>query len=293
MNGRIYDPLLGRFLSADIVVQAPGNLQSYNRYSYVINNPLTLTDPSGWFWEATPIVSFDPRLNSLEKAEAQVQVSQETVKMVRDDVVGGYESGAAHMEAAITEVANANGPIDVTIGVLHGVAAGGNAAGAVLNLLPTGKLGQNAVKGAEKLATKAESAVVRAVEKAEGKAATIEKRVEGAVAQDGSKVSKAAPAAELKGGTKKETGSYTNHHESGKTYDGKGSKERSQTSARRVEKETGDKHVATEWTPAKDERGAFKDESKRLDSHGGAKSEGNYNQIESPGKKKRIEDGEL
>lgn len=31
MNGRIYDPLLGRFLSADIVVQAPANLQSYNR----------------------------------------------------------------------------------------------------------------------------------------------------------------------------------------------------------------------------------------------------------------------
>jgi RHS repeat-associated protein len=48
MNGRIYDPLLGRFLSADIVIQAPGNLQSYNRYSYVFNNPLTMTDPTGY-----------------------------------------------------------------------------------------------------------------------------------------------------------------------------------------------------------------------------------------------------
>jgi hypothetical protein len=48
MNGRIYDPLLGRFLSADILVQAPGNLQSYNRYSYVFNNPLSYTDPSGF-----------------------------------------------------------------------------------------------------------------------------------------------------------------------------------------------------------------------------------------------------
>ena len=36
--------------SADVVVQAPGNLQSYNRYSYVMNNPLTLTDPSGFVW---------------------------------------------------------------------------------------------------------------------------------------------------------------------------------------------------------------------------------------------------
>lgn len=49
MNGRIYDPLLGRFLSADLLVQNPGSLQSYNRYSYVQNNPLTLVDPTGWY----------------------------------------------------------------------------------------------------------------------------------------------------------------------------------------------------------------------------------------------------
>jgi hypothetical protein len=48
MNGRIYDPLLGRFLSADIVVQFPGDLQSYNRYAYVRNNPLTNVDQSGF-----------------------------------------------------------------------------------------------------------------------------------------------------------------------------------------------------------------------------------------------------
>jgi uncharacterized protein RhaS with RHS repeats len=48
MNGRIYDPLLGRFLSADIVVQFTGDRQSYNRYSYVRNNPLSYTDSSGF-----------------------------------------------------------------------------------------------------------------------------------------------------------------------------------------------------------------------------------------------------
>jgi RHS repeat-associated protein len=48
MNGRIYDPLLGRFLSADPIVQFPGILQSYNRYSYVRNNPLSRLDPSGF-----------------------------------------------------------------------------------------------------------------------------------------------------------------------------------------------------------------------------------------------------
>lgn len=48
MNGRIYDPVIGRFLSADPIVQAPENTQSYNRYSYVFNNPLKYTDPSGY-----------------------------------------------------------------------------------------------------------------------------------------------------------------------------------------------------------------------------------------------------
>lgn len=48
MNGRIYDPLVGRMLSADIVVQAPGDLQSFNRYSYVLNNPLRFVDPTGF-----------------------------------------------------------------------------------------------------------------------------------------------------------------------------------------------------------------------------------------------------
>jgi RHS repeat-associated protein len=46
-NGRIYDPVLGRMLSPDNFVQSPYNSQSYNRYSYVWNNPLKYSDPSG------------------------------------------------------------------------------------------------------------------------------------------------------------------------------------------------------------------------------------------------------
>ncbi len=47
MNGRIYDPALARFMTPDAIVQDPLNLQSYNRYSYGFNNPLSGTDPSG------------------------------------------------------------------------------------------------------------------------------------------------------------------------------------------------------------------------------------------------------
>lgn len=48
MKGRIYDPVLGKFLSPDPLIQSPGNLQSYNRYSYVWNNPVNLIDPTGY-----------------------------------------------------------------------------------------------------------------------------------------------------------------------------------------------------------------------------------------------------
>ncbi len=51
MNGRCYDPVVGRFLSPDIVVQNPNNTQCYNRYSYCINNPLKYSDPSGWRYD--------------------------------------------------------------------------------------------------------------------------------------------------------------------------------------------------------------------------------------------------
>ena len=50
MNGRMYDPVLGRILSPDNFVQAPGNTQSFNRYSYCLNNPTKYTDPSGDFF---------------------------------------------------------------------------------------------------------------------------------------------------------------------------------------------------------------------------------------------------
>ena len=47
MNGRVYDPLIGRFLSPDMYVQLPGFSQSFNRYSYCLNNPYKYTDPDG------------------------------------------------------------------------------------------------------------------------------------------------------------------------------------------------------------------------------------------------------
>jgi RHS repeat-associated protein len=73
MRGRIYDPDQRRFLTPDPLVPRPTFGQSYNRYTYVLNNPLAYTDPSGYQAQddvdkptmvreedGTPVIKFPP-----------------------------------------------------------------------------------------------------------------------------------------------------------------------------------------------------------------------------------------
>jgi RHS repeat-associated protein len=46
-NARFYDPDIGRFVQPDTIIPSPANPQSWNRYSYVLNNPARYSDPSG------------------------------------------------------------------------------------------------------------------------------------------------------------------------------------------------------------------------------------------------------
>ena len=56
MNGRLYDPIVGRFLSPDSHVQSADFSQGYNRYGYCLNNPLVYIDEDGdFFWIAVAI----------------------------------------------------------------------------------------------------------------------------------------------------------------------------------------------------------------------------------------------
>jgi RHS repeat-associated protein len=65
MKGRIFDPKVGRFLTTDPIVQAPLSGQHWNPYSYVLNNPLTYVDPSGWeYGPGEPMPSADPTYGS-------------------------------------------------------------------------------------------------------------------------------------------------------------------------------------------------------------------------------------
>jgi len=55
MNGRVFDPVLGRFLSADPVIDGVFNSQGPNRFAYVRGNPLSFTDPTGWSTDRTVV----------------------------------------------------------------------------------------------------------------------------------------------------------------------------------------------------------------------------------------------
>jgi RHS repeat-associated protein len=55
MNARLYDPVVGKMISPDILVSKPYSSQAYNRYAYANNNPMKYIDPDGnfalqWLW---------------------------------------------------------------------------------------------------------------------------------------------------------------------------------------------------------------------------------------------------
>jgi hypothetical protein len=47
-KSRFYSPMLGRFIQPDNIIPGAGNPQSWNRFSYVWNNPINFNDPTGY-----------------------------------------------------------------------------------------------------------------------------------------------------------------------------------------------------------------------------------------------------
>nr|WP_281260967.1 RHS repeat-associated core domain-containing protein [Agarilytica rhodophyticola] len=98
MNGRGYDYNVGRFLSVDPIIQAPGNSQSLNPYSYIMNNPLSGTDPTGYCsasrlqgaCDNTPSVwggSAGNGLGALSSLNNRPQVNHQALSMLSGDAV--------------------------------------------------------------------------------------------------------------------------------------------------------------------------------------------------------------
>ena len=91
MNGRVYDPLIGRFMSADPMVEAPLNLKSYNRYAYIWNNPLSAADPSGFCFICDPFKSISDTLHHWGNVLANDPVARTVVGVA----VAYFTAGAA------------------------------------------------------------------------------------------------------------------------------------------------------------------------------------------------------
>ncbi len=74
MKGRLYDPVVGRFLSPDPVVQNTEYGPNYNPYSYCLNNPLKYIDPSGFNYDwYQNVLTGDMYYNSTYKGESDVE----------------------------------------------------------------------------------------------------------------------------------------------------------------------------------------------------------------------------
>jgi len=163
MNGRVYDPVLGRFLTADPNVQFVANLQSYNRYSYAQNNPLRYTDPTGYFswgflqnpefWIAAGQVVF----GAVACAAGPAACMAVGVAFALANATGAMISGAPFGSVMLNfELGVATGmlggAVGGAVGNYAGSIVGGAVAGAVSGALTTavtgGSLGKNMLLGA-------------------------------------------------------------------------------------------------------------------------------------------------
>jgi RHS repeat-associated protein len=110
-GARSYDPALGRFLQADSIVSNLANPQSFNRYSYVLNNPLKYTDPTGhmeiYGGDTYPVSDYWYTYLNPALPECQSS-SEEVIMMVRH--------GSSTMVDFITGVGDVKGFIEVFTG---------------------------------------------------------------------------------------------------------------------------------------------------------------------------------
>ncbi len=127
MNGRMYDAKLGRFLSPNNFVQDPYNTQNFNRYGYVLNNPLMYSDPSGEFVWAAVIIGaiINMTVAAIQgKSFGQVMLAG-VIGAVTGMIAGGIGNlvagGAFFSNAAMGVVGFAAG---ATVGAATGLAGG-------------------------------------------------------------------------------------------------------------------------------------------------------------------------
>lgn len=140
MNGRVYDPVVGRFIQPDNYIQAPDVLQNYNRYSYVLNNPLKYTDPSGYWAIIDDVIAgaiggvcnlaynaWQGNINSLSDVGVAFGSGAAAGVLALYGPLG-WAAGGALVGGANAYLGGANDPVDILkaagMGAISGLAGG-------------------------------------------------------------------------------------------------------------------------------------------------------------------------
>lgn len=155
MNGRLYDPLLRRFLNADENIQDPNNTQNYNKYGYVMNNPMMYTDPTGeFFWFVVAAAAIIGAYTTGVKANGSWNPLKWNWKATGLKILGGAlvgaVSGATGAWAGQVAAVFAASSLGISGGILGGAIAGfagGAVGGAVGGFGNAALFGENVGKG--------------------------------------------------------------------------------------------------------------------------------------------------
>ena len=138
MNGRLYDPVLHRFLQPDNFVQDPFNTQNFNRYGYCLNNPLVYVDENGEIIQWLPILA-GALLGAYSSGVAANNGEYNLFKWNYSDswgsILGGAIMGAANgYLAQLSGATYALGKTGFTIGITPQLSLGSDGIGVGVNV---------------------------------------------------------------------------------------------------------------------------------------------------------------
>ena len=140
LNGRVYDALLARFTSADPTVTDPMNMQGWNRYSYVGNDPLAFTDPNGFNWFSNAFGWIGKAFNSVVNFIKHniMAIAQIAITVALTPLVGPYIAAFAG-SAIVTGISGGSLSQALKAGLIAGATAFAfSVVGGLTNVVATG-----------------------------------------------------------------------------------------------------------------------------------------------------------
>lgn len=148
MNGRLYDPILGRMLRPDNYVQLPYSTQSYNRYSYCVNNPLKYSDPTGQMFFGADAIIFGICLGVTVGSFTGAVIADLNGKpMWQGFIFGGLIGAASSMLSSLSPLAGISAIPSFVSTTVWGAAVG-SASGAAFAAATGSNVKQGAMYGA-------------------------------------------------------------------------------------------------------------------------------------------------